>query len=174
MTISVADLDGMSAPRAAELLAECCGSSRWVSAMIAQRPFGSREAVFAAADEICRSLSARDWLEAFAHHPRIGEQSGAIPEGGRGSEWSAGEQSGVAGARDTVRDELAAANRDYERRFGYICIVCATGKTAEEMLALARERLINDPKRELGVAAEEQRKIARLRLDKMLSKGDAA
>lgn len=174
MTVSVAELDAMPPAQAAELLAECCGSSRWVTEMSARRPFGSQEAVFAAADEICRSLSARDWLEAFARHPRIGEQSGAIPQGERGGEWSAGEQSGVAGARDTVREELAAANRDYERRFGYIYIVCATGKTAEEMLALARERLINDPKRELGVAAEEQRKIARLRLEKMLSKGDAA
>jgi len=172
VTVNIAELNAMPPAQAAELLAECCGSSRWVLEMSARRPFGSREAVFAAADEICRSLSARDWLEAFARHPRIGEQSGAIPEGRRGSEWSAGEQSGMERARHDVHHALMAANREYEERFGHIYIVCATGKTAEEMLALARARLQNTPAAELRVAAEEQRKITRIRLDKLLDKGE--
>ncbi|MEP6904763.1 MAG: 2-oxo-4-hydroxy-4-carboxy-5-ureidoimidazoline decarboxylase [Gemmatimonadales bacterium] len=173
MTISVAELDAMPVPHAAELFVECCGSARWVSEMVARRPFKSRRAVSTAADEIWKSLGANDWLEAFASHPRIGERSSAVPQGERGTAWAAGEQSGVEQARQEVREELAVANRAYEERFGHIYIVCATGKTAGEMLALARERLRNDPDDELKMAAEEQRKITRLRLDKLLDKEEA-
>ena len=94
-----------------------------------------------------------------------------MPQSERSSAWAAGEQSGIARAPEDVRAELAAANREYERRFGYTYIVFATGKSAEEMLALARERLRNDPDVELRAAAEEQRKITGLRLDKLLAKG---
>ena len=97
-----------------------------------------------------------------------------MPQTERGSAWAAREQSGVEGADDDLRADLAAANREYEERFGYIYIVFATGKSAEGMLALARERLRNDPNVEVRVAAEEQRKITRLRLDKLLDKGEAA
>jgi 2-oxo-4-hydroxy-4-carboxy-5-ureidoimidazoline decarboxylase len=172
--VSVAELNAMSEPQAKELLAECCGASRWVSRMLARRPFKSRAAVLSTADEIWRSLDSVDWREAFSHHPRIGERKGAIPQTARGSAWAAREQSGVEGADDDLRADLAAANREYERRFGYIYIVFATGKSAEGMLALARERLRNDPDIELRVAVEEQRKITRLRLDKLLDKGEAA
>lgn len=173
MTISIAELDALPASRAAELLAECCGSERWVSAMVARRPFGSRAAVDAAADESWRSLEPSDWLEAFASHPRIGERSSASREGERGSAWAAGEQSGMERAGEDLRDLLAAANREYEERFGHIYIVCATGRSAEEMLGLARERLRNSPADELSIAAAEQWKITRLRLDKLLDKGEA-
>ena len=128
--------------------------------MIKRRPFGSRDAVFTAADEIWNSLDQSDWLEAFAHHPRIGERTNdAI---------AAREQSGIRSADKPVREELAQVNSDYERKFGYIYIVCATGKSAEEMLAIARSRLNNDPSTEIAVAAEEQRKITQLRLAKLL------
>lgn len=110
-------------------------------------------------------------MEAFSHHPRIGERKGALRQSERGSAWAAGEQSGVERADDDVRSALAAANREYEQRFGYIYIVCATGKSAEEMVAAARKRLRNDPDVEVRTAAEEQRKIMRLRLDKLLDKG---
>ena len=156
---TVAELDAAGDDRAAELLRECCGSSRWVREMIARRPFGSRDVVLRAADEIWDSLDARDWLEAFSHHPRIGESASGVA--GR-------EQSGIASAGNQTLRDLGEANRDYERRFGYIYIVCATGKSAEEMLAIARERLKNDPDTELGVAAHEQQKITRLRLQKLL------
>jgi 2-oxo-4-hydroxy-4-carboxy-5-ureidoimidazoline decarboxylase len=172
--VSVAELDAMAEPQATTLLAECCGASRWVLGMLARRPFGSRAAVLSAADEIWRSLDPSDWLEAFSHHPRIGEQNSAMPQSERGSAWAAGEQSGVERADDEVRAALAAANREYEQRFGYIYIVFATGKSVEEMLALARKRLRNDPEVELHAAAEEQRKITRLRLDKLLDKGEVA
>jgi OHCU decarboxylase len=166
--VSVAELDTMPKLQAAPLLADCCGSSQWVAGMLARRPFGSRAAVLFAADEIWRSLGPSDWREAFSHHPRIGERKSAEPQSERGSAWAAGEQSGMERADDDVRASLAAANREYEQRFGYIYIVFATGKSAEEMLALARERLRNDPDVELRVAAEEQRKITQLRLDNLL------
>jgi 2-oxo-4-hydroxy-4-carboxy-5-ureidoimidazoline decarboxylase len=168
--VSVAELNAMSDADARKLLSDCCGASRWVSGMLARRPFGSRGAVLSTADEIWRSLDADEWREAFSHHPRIGERKSAVPLSDRGSAWAAGEQSGVERAEDGVRADLAAANRDYEQRFGYTYIVFATGKSAEEMLALARERLKNDPDAELRAAAEEQRKITRLRLDKLLDK----
>lgn len=166
--VTVAELDAMPELQAASLLAECCGSSRWVSGMLGRRPFGNRAAVFSAAHDIWRSLDARDWREAFSHHPRIGERQSAMPQSERGSAWAGGEQSAVGVADDAVRLELAAANREYERRFGFIYIVSATGKSAEEMLTLARERLRNNRDVELRIAAEEQRKITRLRLEKLL------
>ena len=168
MSITVSELDEMAQRAAAEVLTDCCGSTRWVSEMIAARPFGSREAVFSSADRIWSSLSASDWVEAFEHHPRIGERTSAVAQGERGAEWSSGEQAGIETADDDVRRSLAAVNEEYERRFGYIYIVCATGKTPEEMLALARTRLRNAAAAEIRVAAEEQRKITRIRLEKLL------
>jgi OHCU decarboxylase len=111
------------------------------------------------------SLGPDDWREAFAHHPRIGERA----EG-----WSAAEQAGVAGAAGDVRAQLAAANRAYETRFGHIYLVRAAGRGADELLALARARLANDAETELRVAAEEQRQITRLRLERLFAEGDAA
>jgi 2-oxo-4-hydroxy-4-carboxy-5-ureidoimidazoline decarboxylase len=161
-------LDTMPAAAAADLLRACCGAARWVERMTAARPFNTEPALRESADRIWRSLDRSDWLEAFSHHPRIGEQRSAVPTGTRAGAWSSGEQSSVAVADAGVRESLAAANREYESRFGYIYIVCATGRTAHEMLALARERLTNEPAHELTVAAEEQRKITQLRLGKLL------
>jgi OHCU decarboxylase len=158
--VKTGQFNDLSRDAAVKILRECNGSSRWVSAMIERRPFGSRDAVFNAADEIWKSLDPSDWLEAFAHHPRIGEQTK--------NSVAAREQSGVKTADDDVRAQLAQVNRDYEQRFGYIYIVCATGKGGEEMLAAARNRLNNDPATELRVAAEEQRKITQLRLARLL------
>jgi 2-oxo-4-hydroxy-4-carboxy-5-ureidoimidazoline decarboxylase len=172
--VSVAELNAMPGGQASELLVECCAASRWVAGMLARRPFKSRAAVLSTADEIWRSLDSADWREAFSHHPRIGERKSAVPQSERGSAWAAGEQSGVERADDDVRRALAATNREYEQRFGYIYIVFATGKSAEEILALARQRLQNDPDVELRTAAEEQRKITRLRLDKLLDNREAA
>jgi OHCU decarboxylase len=169
VTLTVHALDALPAERAGELLGACCGASRWVQAMVARRPFGSLGTLLAAADDAWWSLGADDWREAFAHHPRIGERRAAVAQDDRAAGWSAGEQAGVAAAAATVQEQLARANEEYERRFGHIYIVCATGKSADEMLALARERLGNDPATELRVAAEEQRKITRLRLGKLFT-----
>ena len=171
MVLSVAELDAMPEGEAKKLLADCCGASQWVRGMLARRPFGSRATVLSAGDEIWESLGPADWREAFSSHPRIGERKSAAAQSERGAAWAAREQSRVGHARDDVRAQLAAANREYEQRFGYIFIVFASGKSAGEMLALARERLRNKPEVELPIAAEEQRKITRLRLDKLLDKG---
>lgn len=174
MNPTVAELDTMKPERASQLLGDCCGSTRWVSALIARRPFGSMGRLLAAADDVWRSLGPDDRREAFSHHPRIGEQRSGAQQSERGAAWAAGEQSGMGAAPDDTRTALARANREYEQRFGYIYIVCATGKTAGELLATATERLRNDPDTELAVAAEEQRKITRLRLEKLLGTGDTA
>lgn len=172
MTLTVRELNALPANRAAELLAACCGAPRWVSSMVARRPFASLDALLVAADDVWWSLDQHDWREAFARHPRIGEAESAPPDNERERRWASGEQASVATAQDAVRDALVEANRKYERRFGYIYIVCAAGKSADEMLALARGRLHNSPKVELRVAAEEQRKITRLRLEKLLGDED--
>jgi OHCU decarboxylase len=161
-------LNTLPPARATELLTACCGSSKWVSKLVARRPFKSRDAVLEAADEIWKSLAESDWHEAFAHHPRIGDSTSAVAQGDRGREWSASEQAAVTRASESIRLAQQDMNAQYERRFGYIYIVCATGKTPNEMFAIARDRLSNDPATELKVAAEEQRKITRLRLEKLL------
>jgi len=130
--------------------------------MAAARPFVDHAAMIDRADAIWWSLDPQDWLEAFSAHPKIG--------GAATTRWSAQEQSGMAGAAAATSDRLASANRAYEARFGYIFIICATGKSAEEMLGALEERLGNAPDRELGVAAEEQRKITRLRVAKLVDR----
>ena len=172
MSSTVAQLDVMPPDRASQLLSDCCGATRWVSAMVARRPFGSMERLLTTADEIWRSLGPDDWREAFTHHPRIGGRGSAARQSERGAAWAAGEQAGVGSAADETRRALERVNREYEQRFGYIYIVCATGRTAEDLLADATSRLKNDPDTELAVAAEEQRKITRLRLEKLLGQGD--
>jgi 2-oxo-4-hydroxy-4-carboxy-5-ureidoimidazoline decarboxylase len=121
------------------------------------------------ADTCWRKLEREDWLEAFSHHPQIGEKAATGSASAR--QWAAGEQSGARSATETVKSKLAEGNRAYYDKFGYIYIVCASGKSAEEMLALLEQRYQNDPARELPVAAEQQRQITRLRLEKLLAEG---
>jgi len=174
VSISVEELNVMLADRAAELLRACCGASRWVTAMVSRRPFFSRDAVLRAADDEWSSLDERDWLEAFSHHPRIGEATAAAGGSAAASTWSALEQSSVVSASDEMRIGLARLNHEYEARFGFIYIVYATGRSAGELLEFARQRMQNDRDTELRVAAEEQRKITRLRLEKLLDPAAAA
>lgn len=136
--------------------------------MLAHRPFGSMERLLETADATWRACSPGDWKEAFRHHPKIGGRN--LPSGFASTRHlSEAEQAGVAGAPEHVIAELADANRLYEKRFGYIFIVCATGKSAAEMLALLRARLTNDPATEIHIAAGEQAKITALRLEKVTS-----
>jgi len=150
----------------AALLA-CCGSKRWAEQALKQRPFRSIDSLRRAADEAWWSLGEKDWLEAFGAHPRIGEKS-SEKQPTESHEWSEREQAGLRDASAAALAELREVNRAYESRFGYIFIVCAMGKTTEEMLALLRQRLQNEPDKELRVAAEEQRRITQLRLERML------
>ncbi len=152
----------------AELL-KCCGSSRWAREVAARRPFVDADELLRASDEVWWSLDGRDWLEAFGRHPKIGERKSAAGQTERERAWSAEEQSGVDAAGGRAREELAEGNREYERRFGHIYLVSAGGKSADELLAILRQRLSNDPEAELRVAAGEQAKITRSRLRKLLA-----
>jgi OHCU decarboxylase len=176
-------LNALSAPEAEARFEECCASSAWARRMTAARPFSSFRQVSEEADRIWRSLSKEDWLEAFVAHPKIGSTPSARPSSVAGAgpqglspqhslDWSREEQSGTRGASPETLANLADANRDYEERFGHIFIVCASGRNAAEMLALAEKRLGNDRATELAIAAEEQRKITRLRLEKLLAATD--
>jgi len=169
VTLTLDGLNSLSPERAREVLRSCCGATRWVDEMIVRRPFASVDGVLRAADDVWASLGPEDWHEAFAHHPRIGEQRSAAAQDARAATWSAGEQAGVTSAHGSVQDELASVNQAYEERFGHVYIVCATGKSAGELLAIARERLGKAPDVELRIAAEEQRKITRLRLQRLFT-----
>jgi 5-hydroxyisourate hydrolase / 2-oxo-4-hydroxy-4-carboxy-5-ureidoimidazoline decarboxylase len=165
------ELNGLDEDVATRELLRCCGSTRWAREMAAARPFTSVDAVTAAADTIWAGLDRADWLEAFSAHPRIGAGLPAearSAKAGGDAVWAAAEQAGAASASTDVLARLVEANREYEARFGYIFIVCATGKSAEEMLQLLEGRLDNDPLIEVRVAADEQRKITRLRIAKLL------
>lgn len=146
----------------------CCGATRWAREMARRRPFASRAEVLETAAEVWLALDPEDWDEAFRAHPRIGERKAAPAQSAQAAAWSAQEQAGAATAGDEVAAALAEGNRAYEERFGRIYIVCATGKTADEMLAILRGRLANDPATELHAAAAEQAKITALRLEKLL------
>ena len=153
--------------RAAPMITEsdllaCCGSHQWASRMHELQPFGSADEMLDAADRIWWELSPADWLHAFGAHPRIGEKTGDAQ--------ASREQSGAQGAEAETLARLAAGNRAYEERFGYIYIVCASGKSVGQMLEILESRLSNDPETELRIAAEQQRLITRLRLQKWLEK----
>src|ERR1041384_6795077 len=150
-------------------LLKCCGATRGAGEMPAARPVGSLEELCQKADAVCGSLDEEDWLEAFRAHPKIGERKAATDQSQQAQTWSAHEQSGLTNAARATVNKLAQQNRDYEARFGFIFIVCATGKSPEEMLAILQARIGNDRHEELLIAAEEQRKITRLRLEKLLS-----
>jgi OHCU decarboxylase len=162
-------LNTLPAEEAEARFLSCCGSSEWARRMTASRPFSSIESLSAAADRTWRELPKEDWLEAFAAHPAVGASDLNPPNSDRSSAWARQEQSGPRGANPATLAELSRLNRDYADRFGRVFLVCATGKSADEMLALGRQRLENDPETELAIAAEEQRKITRLRLEKLLS-----
>ena len=147
---------------------KCCGSRNWARRMAVQRPFANQVELLGKADSIWWSLDSADWLEAFRSHPKIGEKKAAQPTSAEAQGWSEQEQSGTRNAAPETIEALSAGNRDYEQKFGYIFIVCATGKSSEEMLTRLSERLGNDPERELRIAAEEQSRITQLRLKKLI------
>jgi len=157
-------------PREAESeFLKCCGSTNWARRIVDQRPFTGVDELLSKADTIWWALERSDWLEAFRSHPKIGEKRSAQAASAGTRAWSEQEQSAAKKASAEMMQALADGNREYEQKFGYIFIVCATGKTSEEMLAILRDRLKNDAREELRTAAEEQRKITRLRLQKLLS-----
>lgn len=168
MNQSVQWLNELSSRDAEAEFLKCCGCRNWAAAMSAARPFVNVEELLTKADSTWRSLASEDWLEAFRAHPKIGEKKAAAAQSEEARKWSAQEQSGVNDAGAETMAALAAGNREYTERFGFIFIVCATGKSSEEMLAILQKRLQNDAEAEVTVAAEEQTKITRLRLEKLL------
>lgn len=162
----LAEWNDLGLDDAADVVLPCNGSAVWATLVAYNRPFDSAEALFASADRIWRSLPEEDWQEAFDSHPRLGEQKAkAATE--KSLEWSAQEQ-GAASPDDEMRSQLAQGNREYEDKFGQIFLLCATGRSAAEMLAVLQARMQNDAATELREAAEQQRLITRLRLRKWL------
>jgi allantoicase len=165
--VSVRRLNRLFPAEAAKELLSCCGSLAWAREMAARRPFPDVDAVLDTADAIWADLGPDDWHEAFRAHPRIGERKTAGDAQFRA--WSDREQAGARVADQDVLEALAEGNRAYEERFGHIYIVCASGRSGETLLGILRERLGNTPAAELRVAAEEQRKITRIRLERLLA-----
>jgi allantoicase len=161
-------LNAMDAPELRSVLADFCAAPSWIDRVAAARPFASADAVFAAAQSAAASVPADDWREAFRHHPRIGEQSAERRQSDAAQRLSAREQAAASSAPQPDRAALAEANRLYEDRFGHVFIVSAAGRSAPELLAILRDRLNNEPGAEVEIAAAEQKKITRLRLEKVL------
>lgn len=147
----------------------CCGAENWVDKMVSSRPYKDEKDLLDSAEKIWLELSEQDWLEAFRHHPKIGDVNSLAKKYANTKQWAEGEQSGVNSATNDVIQKLADGNQAYENKFGYIFIVCATGKSAEEMLDILETRLHNSPGNEIKVAMYEQNKITKIRLEKLLN-----
>jgi len=152
-----------------EALARCCGATNWIARMTAAFPVKNEQQLFSEAERIWYACTESDWREAFTHHPKIGDINSLKEKFASTSQWAQGEQSAVRHTSYEVLQALAKGNAAYEQKFGYIFIVCATGKGAEEMLALLEARLHNDPADEINIAMAEQNKITHIRLQKLLS-----
>jgi 2-oxo-4-hydroxy-4-carboxy-5-ureidoimidazoline decarboxylase len=150
-------------------LFKCCGSAAWVNAISEKMPINSIDELKSTSDAIWALLEKSDFLEAFSHHPKIGDVESLQKKFAATSNWAAGEQAAVNEAALDVLTNLKIGNDLYEARFGYIFIVCATGKTAAEMLQLLDKRLQNEPEVELKISAAEQNKITHIRIDKLFS-----
>ena len=162
-------LNSLPHEEAVKELLQCCGSKRWAKAIAESRPYPSLEALLSHVDQVWWSLGPDDWLEAFRSHPKIGEKKAAEKVSAQSQQWSGQEQAGMSHASQETVDALTALNCAYEQKFGYIFIICATGKTSAEMLYALRERLQHDLGAELPIAAAEQSKITGLRLKKLLT-----
>jgi 2-oxo-4-hydroxy-4-carboxy-5-ureidoimidazoline decarboxylase len=165
---ALAHLNALPEAEARQVLERCCGAPRWVEGMLRARPFASASALLSQADEVWSGLAPRDYLQAFAHHPEIGADLEQLRKKfASTATLSLGEQAGAVGASEATLIALRQGNQAYRERFGYPFIVCATGKSAPEMLALLQQRLSGPAEAELALAAGEQAKITRLRLQKI-------
>jgi 2-oxo-4-hydroxy-4-carboxy-5-ureidoimidazoline decarboxylase len=166
--MTLEQLNALPAEQARETFAACCGCSAWIERMAVARPFASAESVLTNAERAWWALSPQHWREAFTHHPKIGDLESVKKRFAATAAMTSREQSGAMAASAATLAALTEANRAYEERFGYIFIVFASGKSADEMLAILRSRLDNAPEAELHIAAAEQAKITRLRLERLL------
>ena len=165
----LSELNQLSAEAAAAEFTKCCGSATWVAKMVSARPFRDEDHLFGEAHQAWSECSEADGLEAFTHHPKIGGMEELAKKFADTSAWASGEQASVRQASTEVLEALAQGNTDYENKFGYIFIVCATGKSAQEMLDLLQQRLPNPPEVEIRIAMAEQMKITIIRLKKLLN-----
>lgn len=167
---NLAWLNELPRKEASAVFLDCCGSHEWSQRMTSARPFRTLDRLYQTAEHIWFSLTVADHLEAFAAHPKIGEKKSATTQKKRATDWSAGEQGDIDTATQETKAQLAEVNGLYERKFGFIFIVCASGKSADEMLAVAKARLGNSVETELELAAIEQSKITEIRLTKLLER----
>jgi 2-oxo-4-hydroxy-4-carboxy-5-ureidoimidazoline decarboxylase len=166
--MSLQELNALDKTQLKELLTTCCGSSQWVEKMSALFPFANEELLFKKATGTWYACSEDDWLEAFTHHPKIGDIASLKQKFSATADWEADEQAAVKQTSNEILEALSEANRLYQEKFGFIFIVCATGKSAEQMLELLIVRLDNKPEDEIKIAMEEQNKITAIRLEKLL------
>lgn len=159
---SLRKFNALEESAALQALMRCCGSTRWAETVAAKRPFATPQQLYDAAEIAWTRTTDEDVQEAMTHHPRIGDKAAFKKK------WAGQEQAGAAAASDAILEALAAGNAEYEKKFGHIFLICATGLSAEDMLGYLRTRLGNEPARELQIAAAEQAKIMRLRLEKLL------
>ena len=164
----LASFNEVATEEARQELLKCCGAVRWAKTVERDRPYASLEQLIAKANDVWWSLDETDWLEAFRSHPKIGERTAAHEVSAQSQQWSVQEQQGVQNAAHEAIEKLARLNVEYEKKFGFIFIVCATGKSSDEILALLEQRLPNDASTELPIAAAEQAKITELRLRKLI------
>lgn len=167
--MSIEELNNLSTDKIREEFFKCCGSTSWAKQLADKKPFNSKTELLHASDHVWSNCTSQDGLEAFTHHPKIGDLKNLEKKFASTKEWAGGEQSGVNTATHDTLVALAEGNDAYEKKFEYIFIVCATGKTAEEMLALLKARITNDAATELSIAMNEQNKITHIRLHKLLS-----
>lgn len=166
--MTLEQLNHLPALQAQALLRDCCAAERWVQGMLEARPYASVEALHQQAGNLWPTLAEADWLAAFEAHPKIGDIASLKAKYASTEALASSEQAGARVANESVLQRLQAGNQAYLDKFGFIFIVCATGKTAEQMLALLEQRLPNERVDELQIAAAEQAKITHLRLDKLL------
>jgi len=167
--MTLLEFNNLPNQKAEEELFKCCGSKNWAKAMLDQRPFRDLDEIDRKATALWMNCDKQDFLEAFTHHPRIGNLKSLEAKFGSTSDWASEEQGSVATAQQKILEQLASANDHYLEKFGYIFIVFATGKSAPEMLEILKKRLNNDPDQEMKIASGEQMKITLIRLKKLLS-----
>ena len=167
--MNLSEFNKQNPDKSKEDLFKCCGSTSWVNKLMKHFPFVSIADLKIHSDQVWFSCQKNDWLEAFSHHPKIGDKTDANKNLSSTSEWASQEQSAVKDAGQNILSDLSIGNQLYEKKFGYIYIICATGKTAGEMLDILTDRLRNSPEEELLIAINEQNKITHLRIDKLFS-----
>jgi 2-oxo-4-hydroxy-4-carboxy-5-ureidoimidazoline decarboxylase len=165
--LTIAEFDNLPEEKKKELLTQCCGSSAWVDKMLAIFPLEDLVELLEAAEDKWDECSEKEQMMAFEHHPKIGDINSLKEKFADTAAWAEVEQSGVISSNEKTLHQLAKANVEYENKFGFIFIVCATGRSAEKMLTDLHSRINNSKEEEIRIAAEEQLKITKLRLEKL-------